>query len=238
MPTERLMRALAASGHAGNGSPEGMLSRVSDLATICLPGCSGAVLYARRDEEEYTAASHPHVATLLERQLDRDDDPLVEALRQQATIRVSDTMDDRRWPAFCADAVAHGIHTALVLPAGTEYEGVEERDVTICVLYGARGHALDQPAAIAMAALLTEQAAVALGNDETVTEARESAVQSQQALETRGEIEQAKGMIMQALDCGPDEAFEELRRTSQKSNRKLHDVAHLITTERREWPHR
>jgi hypothetical protein len=46
-----------------------------------------------------------------------------------------------------------------------------------------------------------------------------------EALETRDIIGQAKGVIMAALSCSPDEAFHLLRQQSQHENRKLVDVA-------------
>jgi hypothetical protein len=46
-----------------------------------------------------------------------------------------------------------------------------------------------------------------------------------EALETRDLIGQAKGVIMAALTCSPDEAFELLRKQSQHENRKLVEVA-------------
>jgi two-component system, response regulator / RNA-binding antiterminator len=45
------------------------------------------------------------------------------------------------------------------------------------------------------------------------------------ALTTRGTIERAKGLLMMSERCGPDEAFDILRRTSRQSNQKLADVA-------------
>jgi hypothetical protein len=47
----------------------------------------------------------------------------------------------------------------------------------------------------------------------------------QTALETRDIIGQAKGVIMAALACSPDEAFHLLRQQSQHENRKLVEVA-------------
>ena len=41
-------------------------------------------------------------------------------------------------------------------------------------------------------------------------------------------IEQAKGIVMAQQGCGPDEAFEVLRRASQQTNVKLHVLAALI----------
>lgn len=46
-----------------------------------------------------------------------------------------------------------------------------------------------------------------------------------EALETRDIIGQAKGVIMAALSCSPDEAFTLLRQQSQHENRKLVVVA-------------
>jgi AmiR/NasT family two-component response regulator len=39
-------------------------------------------------------------------------------------------------------------------------------------------------------------------------------------------IDMAKGIVMGERKCGPDEAFEHLRRISQTEHRKLRDVAH------------
>jgi ANTAR domain len=38
-------------------------------------------------------------------------------------------------------------------------------------------------------------------------------------------IEQAKGIIMAQQGCGPDEAFDLLRRASQRTNVKVHELA-------------
>lgn len=45
------------------------------------------------------------------------------------------------------------------------------------------------------------------------------------AMEHRAEIEQAKGIVMATLGCGPDEAFDILRRQSQHENRRLREIA-------------
>jgi len=51
------------------------------------------------------------------------------------------------------------------------------------------------------------------------------AEQMRQAMETRAVIEQAKGMLIAAQGCTPDEAFQLLARASQRTNRKLRDIA-------------
>jgi AmiR/NasT family two-component response regulator len=47
----------------------------------------------------------------------------------------------------------------------------------------------------------------------------------QARLESMPVIEQAKGIVMAQQRCGPDEAFDLLRRASQRANVKLHVLA-------------
>jgi AmiR/NasT family two-component response regulator len=55
--------------------------------------------------------------------------------------------------------------------------------------------------------------------------AHQEAANLSRAMEHRAVIEQAKGIIMASQHCGPDEAFDLLRRASQRENRKLRDLA-------------
>ena len=47
----------------------------------------------------------------------------------------------------------------------------------------------------------------------------------EQALKSRAQIEQAKGIIMAATGASADEAFDRLRQQSQYENVKLRDIA-------------
>jgi ANTAR domain len=51
------------------------------------------------------------------------------------------------------------------------------------------------------------------------------AVRLQARLETMPIVEQAKGILMAQQRCGPDEAFDLLRRASQRGNIKVHVLA-------------
>jgi hypothetical protein len=48
--------------------------------------------------------------------------------------------------------------------------------------------------------------------------------------EHREAIDQAKGMVMLAAGCDAEEAFAMLRRASQNTNVKLHDIAHRMVS--------
>lgn len=68
--------------------------------------------------------------------------------------------------------------------------------------------------------------------DLTTTRRTETEAEVQKALvgvtEHRAVIDQAIGMVMSAVGCGSDEAFEQLRRCSHHANIKLHDVAQQL----------
>jgi hypothetical protein len=49
-------------------------------------------------------------------------------------------------------------------------------------------------------------------------------------LETMPVIEQAKGILMAQNGCGPEEAFDMLRRASQRANVRVRDLADEIVT--------
>jgi AmiR/NasT family two-component response regulator len=51
-------------------------------------------------------------------------------------------------------------------------------------------------------------------------------------LESRIVIEQAKGVLVERLALGPDEAFEILRRAARSQRRRIHDLAADVVTSR------
>jgi hypothetical protein len=67
--------------------------------------------------------------------------------------------------------------------------------------------------------------AYALGLLEYCGEAESQAEQMVRMVQSRGQIEQAKGMIMTRRSVGPDEAFAALAEHSQKANVKVRDLS-------------
>ncbi|MGY1636950.1 ANTAR domain-containing response regulator [Geodermatophilus sp. SYSU D00742] len=57
---------------------------------------------------------------------------------------------------------------------------------------------------------------------------RELAENLDRAMQTRAVIEQAKGILMSQRRCTAAEAFQLLAAASQRSNRKLRDIAEAI----------
>jgi GAF domain-containing protein len=77
----------------------------------------------------------------------------------------------------------------------------------------------------ALAAPFASHASVALANARVYWRTQRLADQLQEALSTRGVIEQAKGIIIAQQGCSADQAFQLLVEMSQRSHVKLHDVA-------------
>lgn len=78
---------------------------------------------------------------------------------------------------------------------------------------------------VALARGLADMAAIGILNARTYAESQEQVRNLQQALATRGTVEQAKALLGERLHLSPDEAFHLLRRHARNHNRKLRDVA-------------
>ena len=67
--------------------------------------------------------------------------------------------------------------------------------------------------------MFAAQATVVLANAQAYWGARLRSEHLEQALVGREVIDMAKGIIMNAIGCGPDEAFDTLVKQSQQENR-------------------
>jgi AmiR/NasT family two-component response regulator len=68
----------------------------------------------------------------------------------------------------------------------------------------------------------------ALVSDERIAELVREVEGLHRAMDHRAVIEQAKGVVMSAMGCGPDAAFAVLVAQSQTQNRKLWEVANEL----------
>lgn len=81
---------------------------------------------------------------------------------------------------------------------------------------------------------LDDDAALAAGESAELW--RREAQQLRRAMESRPTIDMARGILMTACSCSPDDAWELLVAVSQNSNTKLREVAEAVvaTTTRQE----
>lgn len=198
---------------------------VTRLAAETIPGTAGAgVTLVDSRGKRTMAASNPFVAEVDALQYAFDSGPCLTAWRDQLAIRIDDLTLETRWPRWTAAVTGLGIQAMLSVPllsTGTSVGAIKvysrQRDT-----YDARAeHVLG---------LFAEQAAALLANMVALSDARLLTSQLTDALATRDQIAQAKGILM-AQGAGSDEkAFAMLVTAAQRSQVKLHEVAELLVS--------
>jgi len=203
-------------------SMEGLLQTVADLTKTVMSGHTEASVSLLVKDGPTTVASTGQLATDLdETQYDRDHGPCLHAARTGELIEITDTRTDSRWPDYMPRAAEHGALSSLSVPLAID----EEEQVTGALnIYAREPHAFDEDSRAA-ATRFAPYAAVAAGNLHAYRSAQDMAANLRIALERRGVIDQAKGILMARHKLTADQAFQVLARMSMKTNRKLRAVA-------------
>jgi GAF domain-containing protein len=207
----------------GAGTLEETLGRVADLtveavAPVDFVGLTMPV-EGRQRTAVFTDRESPEVD---QAQYDSGEGPCLDAMRDVTVYSIDSMAEDRRWPAFRQACLARGIHSTLSLPLVVAHGTVGAMN-----LYSRTDHSFgldDRDAAMQFAG----QAAIVLANAQVYWDAQQMSTRLGEAMKSRATIEQAKGILMGAQRCGPDEAFELLTRASQRENVKLREVARRI----------
>jgi GAF domain-containing protein len=196
------------------------LTRVAVLAVEAVPPAMFAGITMMVDERVTTQAfTDPTCPEIDQAQYASGHGPCLDSFRTGSTIIVESLEHDDRYPEFATEALAHGVRSTLSLPLLSG-----EGSVGALNFYAG----VDQPFGEAeedVGRLFAAQAAVVLVNAQAYWGARLKSEHLEQALVGREVIDMAKGIIMNAMGCGPDEAFDTLVKQSQQENRKLREVA-------------
>ena len=148
--------------------------------------------------------------------------PCVDAAVAMKSVHSESLKTDERWPRWGPAASELGFQSVI----SAEIHGRGQR-IGALNLYGLEETQFDLED-IDLARLFAAQAAGALANMRN----EEGLIH---ALDTRTMIGQAQGILMERFDLDADHAFDVLRRYSQESNRRIHDiVVELVKT--RELP--
>lgn len=151
--------------------------------------------------------------------------PIVDAVAHQVPVVSLDLWNDERWPtltleAVCARAPGHDEDLRHILGAAA-VPGVWQGDATVvlsCVL--------SRPAdAATVTTLIGYEQLITAAMMTSAAEGGEQIADMLAVLQSRGAIEQAKGVIMGCLRCDADTAWATLRRASHESNVKLRVLA-------------
>ena len=197
------------------------LRRIATAGCALLTSCAGAsVTLIEKGRPTTVAATNETALALDDSQYEVNDGPCLTAARSHHAIRIDDARTDRRWPNFAAAAGEAGVWASLSLPlqsADDSYTGGLN-------LYGRHPEAFSEDDE-RLARAFADQASVIVANTRAYWAAFEMTKNLTLAMQSRGLIEQAKGILMAMNRVGAADAFEMLRQRSQVENRKLRDLA-------------
>jgi len=204
-------------------SMDEMLRRIAELAKRTVPGVAEASVSLVVNDKAASAAFTGDLARDLdESQYGRGYGPCLEAAVGQEIREIRDAREETRWRDYTQVAVERGSLSSMSVPVPvrpTIHGGLN--------LYRTEAGGFDDEAKD-IARVFASYAAVAVQNMQLYESTRELAENLDAAMRTRAVIEQAKGIIMSQRHCDATHAFDLLATASQRSNRKLRDIAQAI----------
>ena len=206
------------------------LQRIAQITIEALPAAEVAGITMPGDDGRPTTAVYTdeRSPTIDRAQYESGRGPCLDAWRTRRVVRVDDMAAARDdYPEFAERAQAHGVHSTLSLPLVSADESLGALN-----LYATepRGFSTGDEE---LGSELTATASVVLANVAAYRTAIDLGEQLSEAMRSRAVIEQAKGILMSRSEgMTPEEAFEVLKRASQRENVKLRDIATRIVARR------
>jgi GAF domain-containing protein len=205
---------------------EDLLTQVATYAVQAIPGADGAGLTLfEQDRADTIVATAPFVTEVDDIQYGMNQGPCISAAREGQTVLSGSLGGDRRWPRFGGPVARLGVHSVVSLPLITP-DGV----VGAMNVY-ARGKNVFDDRAAELGQVFAVPAAIAVQNAHVLAQTRRLADKLQSALEIRGVIDRAAGILMSRSGSSEHEALARLRSLSQQEHRKLAEVARRIVDE-------
>ncbi len=203
-------------------SVQATLDRMVRLAVETIEGCDYAgISYVERRRITTPAASDDTPRKVDAIQYEVDEGPCLDAIREHEMFQTDDLSQETRWPKFSARVVQEtGVVSMLSFRLF-----VDEDTLGGLNLHSKNKAAFDADDR-AVGAVFAAHAAIALS----------AAVKQQQleeAVQTRDVIGQAKGILMARQGVTAEQAFDMLRRASQRLNVKLKEVAERVAAQDR-----
>jgi len=221
LATERAIGAGAGGASLDASDIDELLQKVVLLACHTVGGANSVSITVPDNGGYRTSNSTSDEALVIdEAQYEGDDGPCLRALRSAQQVQVTVGADRMRSPEFAEKASAAGVTVVFSTPL---MRGVGEA-IGALNIYGRRDRPFDERE-LRTAGIISEHAAILVENALALETATRLNDQLRHAVASREIIGEAKGIIMEREICTRDEAFDVLRRASQRENRKLRDVA-------------
>jgi GAF domain-containing protein len=194
------------------------LKQIVQAAVGTVPGAQHAsISKVQRHREVRTLAATGELPRAVDHaQYDCGEGPCLDSLYDEATVRLSDLLTERRWPHFIGRARELGVGSMLAVQLFVRADGLGALN-----LFSEEPNAFDDSSEH-VALLFAAHAAVAMSSEQSKQDLR-------LAVTTREVIGQAQGILMERFRITDDLAFRLLVRASQDTNRKLRDIAEELT---------
>lgn len=203
-----------------------VLSRIAAAAAATVTGGRSASVTLREKGTYRSAGSTDESATAVDQaQIDAKEGPTLDAFT--APIVDAPSFPDERWPRLGAQPSEYGVQSSLSYQLATRREGDENGTASLNI-YASGPDAFDQNAQ-EIGMILAAHASLAARAVGERASLQALGDHLEQALLSRDVIGQAKGILMERLKTTPEDAFDILKRSSQRLNLKLRQVAHDLT---------
>lgn len=199
-------------------SVDDTLLRIVELAERAIEGCTAvSIFFADNTRSIATAINQSLMETLNRLEFQLGQGPSLEAASLGTPCSVDDLLEDDRWPLFSLSARQLGLRSILTYPLSNGGQ-------TALSLYSTLPRAFS-PVDRAQGQLLSTLGRLALDSAYQRADGNLRAENLTEALRTRELIGQAQGILMERERLTADQAFDVLRKASQRMNVKLRSVA-------------
>lgn len=206
---------------------EDVLTRIVETTVSTVAGCDMASITAREDGEAFRTlvSTHPVATAVDEAQYEAHEGPCLDAVEQAMVYTPS--FPDPRWPVLASQPTDAGVQAIVSYRLAAPGRIAEDFVAGSLNAYAGATQAFDDEtqeiglilaahASVGMRAVREREAFEQLGR------------QLHEALSSRDVISQAKGILMERLRITPEDAFDTLRRSSQRLNLKLREIAQKL----------
>jgi hypothetical protein len=200
-----------------------VLTRIAAAAVATIEnGESASVTLYEHGAYRTAGPTDQSAAAVDQDQFDAHEGPALDALH--TPIVDAPSFPDERWPQLGEHPIQHGVESSLSYHLKTPIGDAEAASLNI---YALTPEAFDH-AAREIGTILAAHASLAARAVGERTTLQAFGQHLEQALLSRDVIGQAKGILMERLKTTPEDAFEILKRSSQRLNLKLREVAHTL----------
>lgn len=202
-----------------------LFERILDRVHHDLPAAVALAVTVHSRNGGMTELATRGISGYVDAQLSGLGGPVVDAVEHQVPVLSLDLWSDDRWPALTLEAVRArvpgGVEELQAVRGAVAAPGVWQADETVVL-----SCALSRPAdAATVATLIGYEQLITAALMTSATEDGAQIADMLAVLQSRGAIEQAKGVIMGCLRCDADAAWATLRRASHESNVRLRVLA-------------